>query len=194
MCQFIESIAYKDGMLLNLDHHQKRIDRTLDHHYINIKINLFEIKLPFKSGLHKCRIVYDRNIEEVELTPYFIKKIENIKLVSANINYQFKYANRQLFKNLVEKNSNYDDVIIVKQGMITDSSYANVCLFDGSGWFTPDQPLLEGTKRARLLSSKDIQKKAIKPKDLKQYKKISLINAMLDLGDIELPIESLVGL
>jgi len=194
MCQFIESIAYKDGILLNLDHHQKRVDRTLDHHFINSEINLSEIKLPFKPGLHKCRIVYDRNIEEVELTPYFLKKIKNIKLVSADINYQFKYANRQLFKNLVEKNSSYDDVIIVKQGMITDSSYANVCLFDGSGWFTPDKPLLEGTKRAWLLSSKLIQKKAIKPKDLKQYKKISLINAMLDPGDIELPTESIVGL
>ncbi len=194
MCQFIESIAYKDGVLLNLDHHQKRVDRTLDHHYINSKINLSEIKLPLKSGLHKCRIVYNRNIKEIVLTPYFFKKIKSIKLVSANINYQFKYANRQLFKHLVEKNSNYDEVIIVKQGKITDSSYANVCLFDGSDWFTPEKPLLEGTKSALLLSSKIIQKKAIKAKDLKQYKKISLINAMLDLGDIELPIESIAGL
>ena len=83
-----------------------------------------------------------------------------------------------------------DDIIIVKDGLITDASYANLIFWDGENWFTPNTPLLKGVQREKLLKDGLIQEKEIKPSDLASYQKVALINAMLDFKDkIELSID-----
>ena len=52
-------------------------------------------------------------------------------------------------------------------------------------WFTPDTPLLKGTQRARLIELGELTPKRIAVEDINSYEKISLINAMIDLGEVE---------
>ena len=68
-----------------------------------------------------------------------------------------KLRQRGKLNELFAKKGSCDDVIIVRNGLITDSSYANLIFFDGREWITPKVPLLEGTCRARLLASGKIK-------------------------------------
>ena len=82
-----------------------------------------------------------------------------------------------------------EDVLIVKDGCLTDTSIANVALYDGKMWCTPSHPLLRGTKRAELLDKKIIVEKDIPQAHLGKYSKIMLFNAMIDWGCIILPVD-----
>ena len=55
---------------------------------------------------------------------------------------------------------------------------------------TPRHPLLPGTKRAALLDKGMIQKADITLEDLRNANKVSLFNAMIDFGEIEIAIEN----
>ncbi|WP_309546477.1 aminotransferase class IV [Hoylesella marshii] len=81
-----------------------------------------------------------------------------------------------------------DDVLIVRNGLLTDTSYTNIALYDGYQWFTPATPLLEGTMRASLLDSGMLIEKDILLSDLPHYQYIALFNAMIDMGELVLPI------
>ena len=105
--------------------------------------------------------------------------------------YSYKYHDRRVFERLM-KNSEADDVIIAVNDMVTDASYANLAFWDGSQWWTPETPLLNGVKRQHLLDQGLIQKRTISTNDVRSFKKVSLINAMLDLGDLEVDISSML--
>lgn len=96
------------------------------------------------------------------------------------IEYGFKFQNRVALQQNFEKRGNADEVLIVKEGLITDTSYANVVFWDGSQWATPDKPLLKGTKRAQLLREGVIVEQKIRVEDLGAFTYVRLINAMLD--------------
>ncbi|MGD1946112.1 MAG: aminotransferase class IV [Croceivirga sp.] len=87
---------------------------------------------------------------------------------------------------------NCDDVLIVKQGHITDSSYANIIFWDGKTWYTPSTYLLKGTKRSQLLHDGLIRETPIELNDLERYQGFQLINAMLDFNPRDvLPISNI---
>jgi len=46
-------------------------------------------------------------------------------------------------------------------------------------WFTPEEPLLQGTMRAKLLDEDFLQTRQIKKSDLKNYTHVALMNAMI---------------
>ena len=71
---------------------------------------------------------------------------------------------------------------MVQHGFLTDTSYANLALYDGYKWFTPSVPMLRGTRRAKLLEDGTLKKAVIREKDLPLFKKVRLINAMLPWG------------
>jgi 4-amino-4-deoxychorismate lyase len=75
--------------------------------------------------------------------------------------------------------------MIFKNGFLTDTSIANIAIFDGDNWLTPKKPLLEGTTRNRLLENKDIIESNIDLNMLKNAKKIALMNAMIDFDILE---------
>jgi 4-amino-4-deoxychorismate lyase len=92
---------------------------------------------------------------------------------------------------LFTQRQNHDDILIVKNGLITDTSYSNVAFFDGQLWFTPHQPLLPGTARARLLHEGCLQEAKITLTDLHRFEKCSLINAMLPLGECRVAVDNI---
>ena len=83
-----------------------------------------------------------------------------------------------------------DDVLMVREGRLTDTSIANVALFDGRQWHTPVRPLLGGVKRRFLLESGTIVERDIRVEDLRRYSRIRLFNALIDWGEMELPVSA----
>ena len=181
----------------NLPFHQKRIDQTFNNHFPNIqplRLRSFLVIPPsLQQTVYKCRIVYSRKLERIIFQPYHQKIVRSLQLVEDNhINYNYKLVDRKVLEQLLSKRKKADDILIVKNGLITDCSYSNVVFFDGAQWITPSTPLLEGTKRAQLLSQGKIKEAKISKEDLPLFKGVKLINAMLDLDDTQMiPIENL---
>lgn len=183
MYQLFETIKCKDGLLFNPEFHQARFEKAQNEYFgISLHINLIEeIEIPdfAKTGLFRCRVTYSKQIDKIEFIPHQYREIKSLKLVEDNeIDYSFKYADRKNLQRLFELRENCDDIIIVKNGYITDSFAANIVLFDGNKWLTPDTPLLPGTQRARLLKEEIIFEEKIKVNDLWNFEKIGLINAL----------------
>lgn len=185
MCRFIESIKIINGEAKLLDLHQKRMHQSVLTKFNlkapDLRLILNTVEIP-SNGIFKCRIIYDSIIRKLEFIPYKKREIESLKVVIDNdINYVFKFENRDKLNKLFSKRKNCDDIIIVKNNQITDSSYSNLVFFDGINWLTPVNPLLNGIQRQFLLSKKLIFETKITVKNIKYYQKIGLINAMLDL-------------
>lgn len=198
MSQFIETIRILDGIIQNPRHHQSRFNRARQDSF-NLKDHpsldqLIRVPERFREGTCKCRILYGRDIELIEYLPYKAMIIKSLKLVySESIRYNYKFSNRAGLEELFAQRGSCDDIIIIRQGCITDSYMANVVLWNGSGWVTPDTPLLEGTMRASLMEKGMVTEERITTEDLSRYHQIRLINAMrdLDAGD-PVPVNALV--
>ncbi len=197
MCLFVEAIKLKDGALYRLKYHQKRVNTAFEKFFPNeTTINLFDelnqILLP-QSGIYKCRIVYNDSVQSIEFTPYLMREIKTLKLVETEIEtLVYKLEDRRAYNIAYEKRSDCDDVLMVKNGFITDTSYSNVALFDGKNWHTPRTPLLYGTNRAELLEKGIIVEKDIKVSDLKNYQRIAIFNAMIEFGELVLDIKNIL--
>lgn len=77
-------------------------------------------------------------------------------------------------------------MLIVRNGRLTDTSIANVALWNGTEWHTPSFPLLKGTHRQRLLDEGRIVERDITVDDLSLYSRVRLFNAMISFGEIEI--------
>lgn len=193
MCLFIETIRVKDGVIYNLDYHTERLNRTRAFFWRGcVPLDLRESAFPLPSvGTYKCRLVYGKEIQEVAYMPYRMRPVSSLRLVASDsIEYTYKSVHRENLNLLYGQRGMADDVLIVKEGCLTDTSIANVALFDGKVWCTPACPLLRGTKRAELLDKKMIVEKDIRQTQLGEYSSIMLFNAMIDWGRIVLPVDS----
>jgi len=189
MCQLVESIKLKDGAIQNLEYHQMRMNRSMDELFPKgKKINLATvISIPdnFASGIFKVRVLYGNSVQKIEIEPYTFRTIQSLKVVHhESIDYHLKYTDRQILQKLFAQRENYDDIIIVKNGSVTDSFAANLLFFDGETWVTPNSPLLKGTKRQLLIDQGFVFEKKIRVEDIRSYQKIGLINAMIDLEEM----------
>jgi 4-amino-4-deoxychorismate lyase len=199
MCPLLETIRCESGVLQNLLQHQERLDnsqKALFSSFQNISLKILTVPEEFKNGLFKCRVIYSESIESVEFLPYQLPKIQSLKLVvNDEIEYRHKFADRSDIQKMFETRGDADDILIVKYGQITDTSYANIIFFDGKNWLTPEWPLLLGVQRAKLLfSEKKIMQANIIPADLPKFSKARLINAMIRFEDeVDLNIGSIIS-
>jgi 4-amino-4-deoxychorismate lyase len=94
--------------------------------------------------------------------------------------------NRDTLNRLVERKGQADEILIIKNGLITDTSIANVAFLDKDDhWITPATPLLKGTTRERLLSENRIVEAEIKLADLPKFTQMAMLNAMVGFYLIE---------
>jgi 4-amino-4-deoxychorismate lyase len=188
MLRLVESIKVQDGVIYNLEHHQERMDRSLFTHTgeKNRNNHSDELTVPVEyfTGLYKCRVVYRESIELVEFLPYFRREIRSLRIVHADIDYSCKYENRSELNMLFAQRGECDDILIIKNGLVTDTSSANIAFTDGKAWFTPAEPLLYGTKRSRLIAEKKLIERDITAAKIKNFSHASIINAMIDPGEI----------
>ena len=159
MSLLVETIRIENGVPANLSFHNERMMRALhDLFDVDKKIDLRQlltVPADAVNGIFKCRVIYDREIKKVEFIPYSIREVCTLKLVHDNdISYSYKFTDRKRLDELMDMRGDKDDILIIKNGMVTDASYANVVLLDHDGnWITPTTYLLPGTRRASLLKS-----------------------------------------
>jgi len=183
MKQLFETIKINAGQAYHLAYHNQRLNDTRRVLFnVNNVIDLNNILQPLpQTGFYRCRVVYRETIEKIEYIPYTSRQFQHIKLIEANtLDYAFKYADRTALQDLVAQKGQADDILIIKNGFITDTSIANVAFYDGQQWVTPTTFLLKGTTRTRLLAENKIIAAEIKPTDLKYFTKMALMNALLD--------------
>lgn len=196
--KFIESIRLENGILPRLDLHQRRVNLTLLAHYgrgaaIDLARELSHRSLP-AGGLFKIRVTYDRQITGIDIDPYARRAVARVELVDAGaLDYRYKYGDRAALDALREKVSIAVQPVLMRDGFVTDALYANVCLFDGKAWVTPEKPLLEGTARAAALASGQVIAAPVRSEDFRKgkYSWIRFINCMTyfeEAGDIPLEV------
>jgi 4-amino-4-deoxychorismate lyase len=187
MSRFIESIRFESGSYHLLPLHQQRIDRTFAAFFPGRQPHQITSLLPtldFREK-YKVRVVYDADAVHIDYLEYTPGEIRRLELVKANeLDYAFKFEDRTEIIALTLQ-STADDILMVKNGLITDASYANVIFWDGHTWWTPRLPLLAGVRRQELINSGTIQPTDIRIEDLGAFKKVALINAMLGVGELE---------
>ena len=183
---FLETIKAVDGKIYNILYHQQRYEDVLKDFGMWEYKNLYEYINPPKNGVYRCRLTYSLNPHAINVSyyQYSKKKISSLKIVYDNIKYCKKYKNRDELDELYKLKDDCDDILIVKDSLITDTSIANIAFFDGLFWLTPKLPLLKGTTRQRLLDDGKIQEANICVNDLKKFKKVALLNAMIDFDII----------
>ena len=197
MSLLLETIKLQDGEYQNLFYHEQRMNRSLktlcgelDH--FDLEEFLKHLEKPVQ-GLFKCRIVYDEQSKEVEFIPYTPKPVSSLRVIEHDrISYEFKYADRKTLNKLYELRQASDDILIVKRGLVTDSSYANIVFRRGKHWYTPWSALLKGTQRAKLLERDLIHEEEIRVEDIETFETFKLINAMLEFESPEIDVSNIV--
>ena len=184
MCRLFETIRLEKGVLCNISYHNQRFNSSRKLLFGQTDfIDLAErINIPTSAydSLMKCRVIYKKEIEAIEFESYQIRSIQSLKLVvDDDLDYQFKYFNREAINLLLKKKEHCDDILIIKNGLLTDASYANLILYDGNQWRTPAKPLLKGTMRKFLIESGKVTEADIPVQAIKDFKRIKLINAMM---------------
>ena len=188
MCRLIESIRVENGIPLNLEYHQRRVDRSRKILFgAADRLDLSQIfpSIPPSGGTVKWRVVYGLTVVESTFGPYVAGKIRSLQMVRNNeARYPFKYHDRAAISDMYRRKGKCDDILVIRNGLVTDTSYANIVFFDGSSWITPRNPLLCGTCRERLLETGRIREEEITEQDVWKFVSASLVNAMLELGEV----------
>ena len=195
MCPFIETIQIVDGEVKRLSYHNKRMNATREHFYPHTSpLDLSDYLVTrHEKGILKCRVVYTDCIHEISYSPYTMRNIQSLRLVDDDqINYEYKSTDRSKLNELFARRGSEDDVLIVRNGEITDTSFSNIAFFDGNNWITPSHPLLKGTQRAALIEQGILQERSIYVRDIESYQQVCIINAMIDLGKLIIPISRII--
>ena len=145
--------------------------------------DLVSISIGMGMEMYKCRVTYDRMIREVQVLPYQPRSVKSLKISEdSEIEYNYKYADRSRLEELLRMKGDCDDILIVKNGCVTDTSYSNIIFQSGDGsWITPDTPLLRGTMRQFLMEEGRISEQRIMLNDLACFSRARLINCMMDM-------------
>lgn len=183
----IETFCLLNGKFMHKPYHNRRFNQSREELF-GIKQhfdldNVLDIPDEKKKGLFLCRITYAKEILKIEFEPYTPRVIRTLKLVPFHeLDYSYKFADRSGLASLFNQRESADDIIIVKNGLLTDTSIANIALLKKGLWYTPHKPLLAGTTRARLLSENILEEAAIRTEDIFDYEKIRIMNAMVDFS------------
>ncbi len=197
MHQFVETIRIEGGKAMNLPLHEARMNATRAHfapHAAPISLQKWLDDAPLSNERIKARVVYDVNgVCETTFQTYKRREIQWLRMVEDNdISYTFKSTDRHELDHLLALRDGCDEVLIVKNGLITDTSFTNVAFFDGHKWLTPAQPLLNGTMRQWLLQCGQLTETQITPASLASFQRIMLFNAMIGAHELELPITHII--
>jgi len=177
---YLETIKAVDGELFHMSYHQKRYESVLEHFGIRDIKDIKEYLSPPQDGLYRCRLVY--NIDDISVTYHRYKKraVNSLKLIFDNdIEYSLKSTTRDNIDALFKQREECDDILIIKNLLVTDTSIANIALYRDGEWLTPKKPLLKGTTRERLLDTGKIIEADIRVQELRTFSKVALLNAMI---------------
>ncbi len=184
MFPLVETIRFQNGRFHNLTLHEQRMKRSCNELFhcsvaMELEKELIQPETVKTDLTYKVRIIYGKRIAYIEWLPYSPEYTPSFRLVECNdIDYHLKYKDRSGLNELSKQAQENETIIIVKNGMVTDTAYGNLLFWDGNNWITPSTPLLKGVMRESLLKSGEILEAAIPVEDLSKYFSIKMINAM----------------
>jgi 4-amino-4-deoxychorismate lyase len=193
-----ETICVREGVPLHLDDHSARLNRTRRALFgvqdaMDLNDYFHDHTLPpAPSSLSKLRLIYNvQGVVSFELHPYTPKPMGSLILIEADVDYAYKYLDRSPLDRLWQHihPASPSDLLITTDGILRDTTIANVALRQEGIWYTPKTPLLPGTTRSRLIDSGMLQARDIHRDDLGRYDRLALLNAMI--GFVEYPISIL---
>lgn len=127
----------------------------------------------------RCRVDYSAQGVCVAYSAYRPRRVRSFRLVFCDaVEYRYKFADRRSLDRLLAQKGDCDEVIIIKNGFVSDCSIGNLIFGKNNQWFTPDTPLLCGTQRQFLLEAGKVQAVRMGVLDIARYDKIALINAL----------------
>ncbi len=183
---YIETIKSVDGKLFHMPYHQKRYESVLNSLGIDKVQNLISYIDPPSEGLYRCRLLYTPSDITVTYHEYKKRDISSLKLIFNNdIKYPQKSINRDDIDTLFSQRDDADDILIIKNLLVCDTSIANIALYRSGMWITPKSPLLKGTTRARLIEEGKLIEADIKVNELRTFSQIALLNAMIDFDVLD---------
>lgn len=190
MTRLIESIRIYNGSAELLVRHQQRVESAYLH--------IFDSKSPLAldkiiarnpppiSGLYKLRVEYDEKTFEMEYIPYSTPQFHSYRLaiIPSDFDYRFKYADRALFDLITGETEPGILPILIKDELITDSTFTNLIFRKGDSLFTPITPLLKGVQISRLIDNGSVKPIIITQSDITLFDEIIPVNAMNPPGSI----------
>ncbi|MBN1525672.1 MAG: aminotransferase class IV [Spirochaetales bacterium] len=200
MCRLLETIRYSRDGYDNLFYHTQRMNTSRQQLYGADNVldleQMLEKKPLVPDGIVKCRVVLSQTIEKVEYIPYFPRPVRSLQIIyDDTIEYRFKYENREQLQKLFLQRKSSDDIIIVKQGQVTDTSFSNIAFLYKGKWITPAAPLLFGTRRAQLIDEAILEEEEMTVLFIRKCEKARLINSMFRFYESpEIGISQIMGL
>ncbi|MEI6680206.1 MAG: aminotransferase class IV [Mariniphaga sp.] len=188
MCRFIETICFEKGNFQRVELHNERFNLTRKHFFgmqdgLRLEL-LLSIPEPLMGQTVKCTVSYGSEIVNVDYAAYHIRTVKSLRLINDDtIDYAFKYYDRTKIASLYQKRGQCDDILIVKNGLITDTSYANIVFLKDNQWYSPQDPLLRGTRLKSYLQTGLITPALLRPDDLRVFSEARIINAMISIED-----------
>ena len=184
MYPLFETLCIDNGRIRNAEWHCRRFETSYGSLYRHCPtyslLDNTHISSEYNTGIFRLRISYNESSTKTEIEPYITKNITRLKVwaVAPSFDYSLKYTDRSVINNLFSQRGCCDDVLIIKDGMVTDTSVCNIVFFDGQKWITPSTPLLCGTTRARLLADGTIEERPVAESDIHKFEAFCLINAL----------------
>lgn len=209
----IEAIEWLDGRTQRLEYHQRRVEaafqslfptvqpfdlaaelerfRSGESLYIETAMHQNNSFFP-QSGRYKLRLMYNDQLRTMEFVEYHQRRVDSLKIVETEYTTTtYKSSARQAIDEAFAQRGSCDDVLLVRDGLLTDTSYANIALYDGQKWLSPRIPLLYGTRRAYLIDHQMIETEDIRVEELPRFQCIRLFNALIGFGELELKVEQI---
>lgn len=185
MKQFIETICITDGQPQHLEWHQRRVDATLlhfypAHHHTWHLGSCIDLPEEYKAGKVRCRIIYNAHHFSMQFEIYAPRQVISLKCIPVHpeYDYSFKYADRSAIDAWYEAKGTADDILLTRNGWITDTSIANIAFGKEDRWYTPAIPLLAGTSWKRLVSAGRLIPTPIHQQEIRNFEAFKLFNAM----------------
>jgi 4-amino-4-deoxychorismate lyase len=187
MSLLLETIKIENRQICNLEWHNARLNKSRNA-LLGIQksldlANIIKIPDDLGSGTYRCRVLYGQGIDEIQYLPHQTRLVRSLKMIQCNdIEYGYKYADRHKLEELFELRGDCDEILIIKDDYITDTSISNIVFRLPDGWWlTPHWPLLKGTMRTYLLETGQIAEAVLRVEDLSLLTAARMINCMMDL-------------
>ncbi len=183
MYPLFETLLIKDKQVQHVEWHEERYRWSYEAYYNKrAEESLMagvSIDVACKHSLYRLKIAYSDEGKQVTVLPYTPVVTQFLQVVQGDgIDYRMKFSHRACLQRLFAMRGKADDVLIVQNGLITDTSVGNILFYKQGQWFTPAVPLLRGTCRARLLASGVVVTSAITIQTMWEFEAFQVVNAL----------------
>lgn len=152
MSLFIETIRIENGRIHNLSYHNRRMNETRRNVLRQtdvLDLNDYIRPVNYRERT-KCRVEYDVDIRNVEYAAYHFRPVSSLRLVvDDEADYRYKSRDRSVLNRLFACRETEDDVLVVRKGLLTDTSICNVAFWNRKQWITPPHRYWQGRRGLR---------------------------------------------